>query len=174
MRITRVLIALLPALSIVTATLLASTAVGPAGLAGSVPFPPFVAIHYLLRQPASRARVACIRMRPRTRCPHEWTARLLVADLSRRLRVCPPAGELGQHTAVGRAILCVMALAVIGLAEWMLSSLYFWETADWRPSPAVIWAALSYPLISVALRPLDVDRPRRNNAASNAELESDV
>ena len=35
-----------------------------------------------------------------------------------------------SDTAVGRATLCVMALAVIGLAEWMLSWLYFWETAD--------------------------------------------
>ena len=33
----------------------------------------------------------------------------------------------------------------------------------------MIWAALSYPSCAVALRPLDVERPRRPMPASNAE-----
>ena len=167
MRATRVLIALLPALSIVTATLLASLPWGlPAESRFVMPFLPFVAIHYwLLRQPHRVPEwlvFACgLGLDVLTNGPLGfWSLIYLVGFAFAHLQV-----SWDSDTPLSRAILCLVALAVIGLAEWTLSSLYFWQTADWRPlAIAVVWAALSYPLIAVALHLLEVDRPRRINA----------
>jgi rod shape-determining protein MreD len=167
MRATRVLIALLPALSIMTATLLASLPWGlPPDSRFVMPFLPFVAIHYwLLRQPHRVPEwlvFACgLGLDVLTNGPLGfWSLIYLVGFAFAHLQV-----SWDSDTPLSRAILCLVALAVIGLAEWTLSSLYFWQTADWRPlAIAVVWAALSYPLIAVALHLLEVDRPRRINA----------
>jgi rod shape-determining protein MreD len=63
--------------------------------------------------------------------------------------------DLPDWGAVGRWIQFCATLLVLGLAAWLVTSIYFLELADWKPmAVALAMAALSYPLFGLLLRPL--------------------
>lgn len=163
----RVLIALLPPASILVATLLAALPWGlPAENRFVMPLLPFVVIHYwMMRQPARVPEwlvfLCGVTLDVLTNGPLGFWALIYLAGFA----FAHVEAALETGTPVARALLCVAALALMGITQWLLSSVYFWDAADWRPlALAVAWAALSYPVIAMLLRPLDLDRPRRVNA----------
>jgi rod shape-determining protein MreD len=63
--------------------------------------------------------------------------------------------DMPDWGALGRWGQFCGTLGVLGLCEWLVTSIYRVELADWKPMLlAVVIAALSYPVVGFALRPL--------------------
>ena len=74
--------------------------------------------------------------------------------------------DLPDWCAIGRWGSFCVTLLVLGVCQWLVASIYFVEWADWKPMLlAVIIAVLSYPVIGLALRPLQRLWARSENAA---------
>jgi rod shape-determining protein MreD len=163
----RVVTAVLPAVSIVLLLLAAVLPWGlPAECGHVLPLLPFVGMHYwLLRQPQRVPEwlaFACgFTLDVLTHGPLGfWSLLYLIGYAFALLQQ-----SWGGETAFGRAFQCLQALMVVGAAEWGLASVYSWVLADWWPlAVAIGWAALSYPVIAMLLRPLDFSQPRRANS----------
>jgi rod shape-determining protein MreD len=74
--------------------------------------------------------------------------------------------DMPDWGALGRWGQFCGTLLVLGFCQWLVASIYFVELADWKPMLlAVAIAALSYPVIGFALRPLHRLWGRSENAA---------
>lgn len=130
-----------------------------------LPLIPFVAVHYwALRHPERMPEwvvfVAGLMLDVLTNGPLGYWALMYLMGYILAVLSVPWANE----GVVGRWMLFLAALLALAIAEWALSSLYYFEFADWRP---IAWAALGaglvYPLFAAVLRSLDPEHGRPRN-----------
>lgn len=155
---------LIPALTIIVMTVLVAL---PWGVAAErrflLPMLPLIVIHYwTLRRPDAVA---------------EWMA--FSAGLCLDILTGGPLGfwaliyllgfaaakistGLKNDRAVAKWVLAATTLFVLSGVSWLLSSLYYFEPADWRPFLiAAVAASLLYPAIGVLLRHTQIERRHR-------------
>jgi rod shape-determining protein MreD len=84
--------------------------------------------------------------------------------------------DMPDWGALGRWGQFCATLLVLGFSQWLVASIYFVELADWKPMAlAVTIAALSYPLIGFALRPLQrlwvrIENPAMTRSGDNPTM----
>jgi rod shape-determining protein MreD len=146
-----------PLLSVAILTLIAALPFGmPTDGRFYMPLLPYTAIHYwAVRRPGLMPEwgvfLAGLMTDVLTHGPLGFWALMFLAGLV----VINASRNLPDWGALGRWAQFCVTLAVMGVCEWLVASLYFFELADWKPIVIAIGiGALSYPLLGLLLRPL--------------------
>lgn len=162
----RLLASLGPPLTVFALALLAALPWGlPSDGRFFLPLLPFVAIHYWALRHAERMPewvvfLAGLTLDVLTNGPLGYWALIYLLGYIIAVLQAP----WGQDGVLWRALLFLAALAVLAVAEWGLSSLYYFEWADWRPFAwAALAAGLVYPVFAAVLRSLDPEHGRPRN-----------
>ena len=157
---------LIPALTIIAATILVAL---PWGMAAQnrfiLPLLPLIVIHYwTVRRPSLVpewwAFAAGLSLDILTHGPIGYWALIYLlgygaAQFSSRRSEIGPMMKWALSTAT---------LVILTAIAWAVSSLYYFEIADWRPyASACVAAVLIYPIIGVVLRGLKVSRTQPQN-----------
>jgi rod shape-determining protein MreD len=157
-----------PILSVAALTLLAALPFGmPSDLRFYMPLLPYTAIHYwAVRRPALMPEwavfLAGLATDVLTHGPLGfWSLMFLIGVVA-----VDATRDMPDWGAIGRWGQFCVTLAILGLAEWLVASIYRVELADWRPLVlAAFIAAISYPVIGFLLRPLQKLWVRPENPA---------
>jgi rod shape-determining protein MreD len=148
---------MVPLLSVALLTVIAALPFGlPSDVRFFMPLLPYTVIHYwAVRRPTLMPEwgvfLAGLVTDVLTHGPLGfWSLMFLIGvvavDATRDMPDWGALGRWGQFCGT---------LMILGLSEWLVASIYFVELADWKPMLlAVLIAALSYPAIGFALRPL--------------------
>jgi rod shape-determining protein MreD len=152
-----VLRTMVPLASVALLTLVAALPVGwPTNLRLFMPLLPYTAIHYwAVRRPSLMPEwgvfLAGLATDVVTHGPLGfWSLMFLVGVVA-----VDATRDLPDWGALGRWGQFCCTLLLLGVCQWLVASIYFVELVDWKPMLlAVGFAAVSYPVIGFALRPL--------------------
>jgi rod shape-determining protein MreD len=148
---------LIPLLSVAALTLLAVLPLGlPVDARFVMPLLPYTAVHFwAVRRPALMPEwgvfLAGLTTDVLTNGPLGfWSLMFLAGVVS-----VDATRDMPEWGALGRWGQFCVTIAVMGVVEWIVASIYFVQVADWKPVVlAATIAAVCYPAISFALRPL--------------------
>jgi rod shape-determining protein MreD len=148
---------LVPIATVVALTLIAALPFGlPSDVRFFMPMLPYTVIHYwAVRRPAQMPEWAVFLVGLGTDVLTNgplgfWSLIFLIGVVA-----VDATRDLPDWGAIGRWALFCGTLLMLGLAEWLVTSIYFLQLADWKPIMlALAIAALSYPVFGFVLRPL--------------------
>lgn len=156
----------IPAATIIITTILVAL---PWGMAAEnrfiLPLLPLIVIHYwTVRRPGHVAEwwvfLAGISLDILTHGPlGYWALIYLLGFAAAKLTT-----EVAEHSPISKWLFAALTFLALSAGSWALSSLYYFELADWRPyALAALAAAVIYPLIGVVLRGLTFSQKTRRN-----------